>query len=106
MNTPDEKIKINENKIYIKINRYFNIDYFSGSLEFAEGLITSKIIYQSFVPGSEYWILFTESASVYIVSKKKIMFNYPENTLLKDIPHIKFDKLNKINILKTWINIL
>ena len=100
------KIEINDNKIYIKINKYFNIDYFRESLEFTDGLVTSKIIYQSFLPESEYWILFTKSMSVYIVSKKKIMFNYPQNTLLKDIPHIKFDNLNKINTLKTWINIL
>jgi hypothetical protein len=105
MNIP-AKIEINDNKIYIKINKYFNIDYFRESLEFADGLVTSKIIYQSFLPESEYWILFTKSMSVYIVSKKKIMFNYPQNTLLKDIPHIKFDNLNKINTLKTWINIL
>ena len=105
MNIP-AKIEINDNKIYIKINKYFNIDYFRESLEFADGLVTSKIIYQSSLPESEYWILFTKSMSVYIVSKKKIMFNYPQNTLLKDIPHIKFDNLNKINTLKTWINIL
>ena len=105
MNIP-AKIEINDNKIYIKINKYFNIDYFRESLEFTDGLVTSKIIYQSFLPESEYWILFTKSMSVYIVSKKKIMFNYPQNTLLKDIPHIKFDNLNKINTLKTWINIL
>jgi hypothetical protein len=105
MNIP-AKIEINENKIYIKINKYFNIDYFSESLEFADGLVTSKIIYQSFVPESQYWILFTQSTSVYIVSKKRIMFNNQQNTLLKNIPYIKFDYLNKINTLKTWINIL
>lgn len=98
--------EIDENKIYIKTNKYFNIDFFNDSIEFADGLSTSKIIYQSFIPDTNFWILITKSSSVYIVSKNKLMFKNKNKSLIDNVPEINFKDLNNINTLKTWIEIL
>ena len=99
-------VQINENKINVKIKNYFYLDYFNDSLEFADGLVTSKIIYQSFIPNSNFWILITKTCSVYIVSKDKLMFNNNNNVSFDNVPEINFNELNKINTLKTWLEIL
>lgn len=99
-------IEIDEKKIYVKIRNYFNIDFFNDRIEFADGLATSKIIYQSFVPNSNYWILITKTNSVYIVSKEKLLFKDRKNVSIDNVPEINFNILNNINTLKTWIKIL
>ena len=98
--------EIDEKKIYIKTNIYFNIDFFNDCIEFSDGLATSKIVYQSFIPNSNFWILITKTSSVYIVSKSKLMFGNKNNISIDNVPVINFNKLNNINTLKTWIEIL